>query len=255
MEVLKPSSRMWLTLLALRTMGLAAERIKRSDHMTAESPDAALALVWEEFDERLSSHPKAAKDLMRELVEFHIVYADNKDHLCRFALACKQARVLMETDHCRELKMLDYPEAQLNVMGRLQFKLFGKWKHYAYKYKEENDESVPFRKFCDWIMRQDKEGSNPDFDRHTPSNSKEVVKASDKNRSNTGACSQQQGQRIRPSYGGRQTTNYMHGGGISGGNRQIEDGDECGESGPGHQSIQNVFTRVVGEPQEQNLAS
>ena len=132
--VLKLSSRMWLTLLGLRTTGLAAEMITRSDHMAAESPDAALALVWEEFDERFSSQPKAAKDLMKKLVEFPPIQADNKDQLWSFALVCKQAGSLMGTDQGHELKMLDYPEAQLNVTERLPPKLFEKWKHYAYKY-------------------------------------------------------------------------------------------------------------------------
>lgn len=58
--------------------------------------------------------------------------------------------------------MLEYPAAQMKVTERLHSRLFDKCDH-AYKYKIEHDESIPFHKFCDWIMRQAKEGSNTDF--------------------------------------------------------------------------------------------
>ena len=154
---------------------------------------------------------------------------------------------------------MDYPEAQLNVTEHLQHTLFEKWKHYAYKYKNENNESIPFLKFCDWIMRHAKEGSNPDFDRHTPPNSKEVVKVPEKNRPNTGAAYHQNNQRNRPnSSGGRQGANYASGRSHSGGSgRGDEDDDEEGdESGSGRlNTVKTGFTRAVSEPQEQSLAS
>ena len=156
-EVLRPSSRILLTLLASRTTGLAEEMIKRSDHMAAESPDVALEFVWEEFEDRFSSHPKAANDLVKELLDFPMFLADDKDQLWRFALACKQAKMLKETDQGRELKMLDYPEAQQSVTERLHPSFFDKWKHYAYKNSVAHDESIPFHTFCDWVMGQAKE--------------------------------------------------------------------------------------------------
>ena len=100
----------------------------------------------------------------------------------------------METAQGRELGMLDLPAAQMKATKRLPNKMYKKRKHYAYKYKTENDDTIPFHKFCDWVMRQVKEGSNPYFEEDTPFNSKEAVKTFDKSRSNAGAPSQQYNQ-------------------------------------------------------------
>ena len=151
-----------------------------------ENPDEALEFVWELLDDRFGSHPKPAKDLMKELEEFPSIYPDNRDQLWRFAQACKQANKLMETDRGLELKVLNYPAAQLKVTKRLPSGLFEKWKHHAYKYKIEWDKSIPFQKFCGWIMMQVKESSNPDFDEDVPAYSKDVTKPTGGYRGNSG---------------------------------------------------------------------
>ena len=92
----------------------------------------------------------------------------------------------MDTDQGLELKMLNYPAAQLKVTKRLSSGLFEKWKHHAYKYKIEWDKSIPFQKFCGWIMMQVKESSNPDFDEDVPAYSKDVTKPTGGYRGNSG---------------------------------------------------------------------
>ena len=104
-----------LQLLALRTKGSAAEIVKRSDHMAAENPEEALEFAWRLLDKRFGSHPKAAKDLLKELEDFKLVYGNNKDQMWRFAQACQEASALMKTDQGHELKMLDFPAARLNA--------------------------------------------------------------------------------------------------------------------------------------------
>ena len=64
-EGLKRSSQDFLMLLSLRTQAQAAEVVKRSKHIAAESPNVALRFAWELLDDRFASHPKAAKDHMK----------------------------------------------------------------------------------------------------------------------------------------------------------------------------------------------
>ena len=155
--------------------------------MAVEDPDAALVRVWEEFDKRFGTHPmEEAKDLMKKLVHSSEALADNKDQLWNFAALCKRAGNLMETDQGHELKLLDYPDAQLNVTERLPPGLFEKWKSYAYKYKNDNNESIPFLKFCDWISSRAKQRANPDFERRNPSGSKPSYKDFEKGRPTPG---------------------------------------------------------------------
>ena len=170
-------------MLELRTEGMAAGMVTRSYQMAADDPEEALEFTWRLLDKGFGPHPKAARDLLKELEDFPAVYGNNKDQMWRFAQACQEASALMKTDRGHELKMLDYPAARLKIVKRLQSGLLDKWKHYTYKYTiANNNVSPPFQKFCDWMEKQAEERSIPDFDEGTPSYSKESHKAYEKGR-------------------------------------------------------------------------
>ena len=162
---LEITSVMWLELLALRTTGIAHEMVRRSDDTAADNPDEALVFVWGLFDSRFKSHPKAAEKLLMEFQQYSRVSSDDHDTLWRFAMACQQASMLMDTEQGRELTILNYPKAQIQVTGCLAPALWEKWKNYAYKYTEDQNESIPFKQFCDWILRLVKKQTHPDFER------------------------------------------------------------------------------------------
>ena len=155
----------WLELMALRTIGIASDMVRRSDDMAAGNPDEALAFVWGLFDSRFKSHPKAAEKLLMELQQYSRISSDDPNTLWNFAMACQQANMLMDTEQEHELTILNYPEAQILVTGCLSPALWDKWRYYAYRYTEDLDESIPFKKFCDWILRVVKRDTHPDFEK------------------------------------------------------------------------------------------
>ena len=63
----------------------------------------------------------------------------------------------------------------MKVTECLQQTLFDTWKHYSYKCKDTHNWSIPFQKFWNWITRQEKDSSKPDFEQDSPFSPKECV--------------------------------------------------------------------------------
>ena len=94
---LEISSVQWLELLALRSEGMVAEVVKRSEDMVADNPDDALAFVWRSLDRRFKSHPVAAEKLLIELQQFPLVSPENPNNLCHVTqnwLTCDVTAIL-----------------------------------------------------------------------------------------------------------------------------------------------------------------
>ena len=122
--------------------------------MGITDPQAALEFVWGEFAERFKRQPPAAKKVLAELHPFKQVRVDNHDSLWKFALVCRQAKMLSSTEQGRALAVLDFADVQRNVTKSLDDRLRERWARKYAKLMEANPiGDVPFGVFADWISQ------------------------------------------------------------------------------------------------------
>ena len=108
---INPGPEEWLQMLKLRTIDVAAGVVGSVEETSIENPQEALQTIWNHFDRRYKSTPKAASKLLNKIQTFPTVSVNNVDKLWDFALACFQAATLMYTEQSRQLCALDFPAA------------------------------------------------------------------------------------------------------------------------------------------------
>ena len=144
----------WLELLGLRTSGPILDIVKRAIKMGIADPQTALDFVWGELSERFKRHPPAAKEVLAELHTFKQIRADDSEALWKFALVCRQAKMLSATEQGRALAVLDFADVQRNVTKSLDGRLRERWRRKYAELMEENPiDDVPFSVFADWISQ------------------------------------------------------------------------------------------------------
>ena len=149
-----------LELLTLRTTNYAAEIVRSASDLTIESPEEALKIIWDHFEGRFKRNPQAANHLLDKLQKFPSVSVKDAQNLWRFSFACQQAATLMDTDLGRSLCVLDFPEMQRKVVGRLDASLQSKWGNQVFK-AYEDESQVPFKDFSLWVKKLAERHSNP----------------------------------------------------------------------------------------------
>ena len=156
----------WLEMLRLRTMGVAFGVVKSVEETAIENPQEALQIIWDHFDGRYKSTPKAASNLLTKLQTFHPVSVSNVDKLWDFQLACQQAVVLMSTPQGQQLNVLNYTDMQRTVVQCLDDVLREEWGDHLYETREDTS-NVPFKKISEWITYQADRYSDPNIN-YTP---------------------------------------------------------------------------------------
>ena len=82
--------------------------------------------------------------------------------LWRFSFACQQAKTLMDTDQVHSLCVLDFPEVQRKVIGRLDTSLQSKWGSHVFRVYDD-DSKVPFKDFSAWVAKLAERHSSPNL--------------------------------------------------------------------------------------------
>ena len=109
---------------------------------------------------KIKRRSSEAKEVLKELQNFPVVTKENPNLLWKFSVVCMQAKSLASTEQGRTLAVLDFPDIQKTVTGRLGTRLRDRWStKYGKLSAASEDGSVPFCQFCDWMASVTHESS------------------------------------------------------------------------------------------------